>query len=196
MVMTSTSRMIKLFTLILMFISMVGCASVKMSPPSASADTLHKLRAANLASSSVGEFGLAPGLKPGLDKSLGGLRGMSLQSANESFSQQLKDTVIVELKAAGLYDEKSELQIEAQLLENQVNAAITTGSAKLAANFTVDKAGKRLFEKSFSVDSQWDSSFIGDIAVPEAINRYSSLYRQLVAKLFDDKDFQITLARE
>lgn len=194
--MISTSLMTKLFTLILMLISMVGCASVKMSPPSASADTLHKLRAANLESSSVGEFGLAPGLKPELDKSLGGLRGMSLRGANDSFSQQLKDTVIVELKAAGLYDEKSELQIEAQLLESQVNAAINKGSAKLAANFTVDKAGKRIFEKSFSVDSQWDSSFIGDIAVPEAINQYSSLYRQLVAKLFDDKDFQIALARE
>lgn len=195
--MTSASlRMIKLSALILMLVSMIGCASVTMPPPSASADTLKKLRAANLASSSVGEFSLAPDLKPELDKSLGGLRGMSLHNAHGSFSQQLRDTVIVELKAAGLYDEKSELQIEAQLLESQVDAAITIGTAKLAANFTVDKGGKRVFEKVLSVESEWDSSFIGDIAVPEAINQYNSLYRQLVAKLFDDKDFQVVLSRD
>jgi hypothetical protein len=39
----------------------------------------------------VGEFRLADGEDPDMDKKLGGLRGSSLTAANGSFSQQLKD---------------------------------------------------------------------------------------------------------
>lgn len=123
------------------------------------------------------------------------MRGSSIRGANGSFSQQLKEVIVAELKASGLYDERSQTQIEAQLADSQVDAAIGTGTARLAANFTVDKAGKRVFEKELSVDSQWDSSYIGAIAIPEAINQYTSLYKALAAKLFDDKDFRAALAR-
>jgi len=43
---------------------------------------------------------------------------------------------------------------------------------------------------------KWDSSVIGDIAVPEAISQYSSLYKILVKKLFNDNDFQAALAQQ
>ena len=80
-------------------------------------------------------------------------------------------------------------------MESQVDAAIGIGTARLAARFTVDRNGKRIFDKVLSVDSRWESSFIGAIALPEAINRYSSLYKELAAKLFEDKDFRTALAR-
>ncbi len=175
--------------------SLVGCASVAMPPPSATPSTLEKLRIANLAPSNVGKFGIAPDRNPEMDSSLGGLRGSSLQGSNGSFSQHLRGVVVAELKAAGLYDESSNILIGAQLTDSQVDAAIGTGTAKLAANFTVDKADKRVFEKTLSVDSRWKSSFVGAIAIPEAINRYSELYRALAAKLFDDEDFREALAR-
>lgn len=187
-------RTIRFFISVLLSASLIGCASVKMPAPTASASTLEKLRTANLAPSAVGRFGLAAGLNPKIDQSVGGLRGSSIHAANGSFAQQLREVVIVELKAAGLYDEKSPIKIEAQLTDSQVDAGIKTGTAKLAANFTVDKAGKRVFEKTLSVGSQWDSSFAGAIAIPEAINQYTSLYKALVSKLFDDKDFRAALA--
>ena len=175
--------------------TLIGCASVTMPPPTASASNVEKLRTANLAPTSVGKFNLAAGVRQDMDNSLGGLRGSSVRAASGSFSQQLKDVIVTELKAAGLYDDKSQIQIGAQLTDSQVDAAIGTGTAKLAANFTVDKAGQRIFEKALSVDSQWDSSFVGAIAIPEAINQYTSLYKALAAKLFDDKDFRAALAR-
>ncbi|MBK8400156.1 MAG: hypothetical protein IPL29_03550 [Propionivibrio sp.] len=76
-----------------------------------------------------------------------------------------------------------------------MDAAIGTGTARLGANFTVDKAGQRLFEKTLSVDSRWDSSFVGAIAIPEAMNQYTALYKELAGKLFDDRDFRSILAR-
>lgn len=175
--------------------TVVGCASVTMPPPSATATTIEALRTASIVPAATGKFGLAAGIDPAVDKSLSGLRGSSLQPASSSFSQQLKEVIIAELKAAGLYDEKSSVQIEGQLMESQVDAAIGIGTARLAARFTVDRSGKRVFDKVLSVNSQWESSFIGAVALPEAINRYSSLYKELAAKLFEDKDFRTALAR-
>ena len=172
-----------------------GCASVTMPPPTASASNVEKLRAANLAPAGLGKFGLAAGVNPEIDQTLGGLRGSSVRAASGSFSQQLKDVILTELNAAGLYDEKSPFQIGAQLTDSQVDAAIGTGTARLGANFTVDKAGQRLFEKTLSVDSRWDSSFVGAIAIPEAMNQYTALYKELAGKLFDDRDFRSILAR-
>lgn len=181
--------------LVLLAASLVGCATVTMPPPTASASTVEQLRAANLAPSTVGNFSLAPGRNPDMDRTLGGLRGSSIQPASGSFSRQLKDVIVAELKAAGLYDEKSQIQIEAQLTDSQVDAAIGTGTALLAAHFTVDRAGKRVFDKEVSVDAKWESSFVGAIALPAAINQYMSLYQALAAKLFADQDFRKALAR-
>lgn len=186
-------RVIQYSILVLLGAGLIGCASVTMPPPAASASTVEAVRTANLAPSAVGTFSLAAGLSPGMDKYVG-LRGSTLSGTNGSFSQQLKETLIAELKGAGLYDEKSQIMIEGQLKDSQLDAAIGTGTAKLAANFTVDKVGKRVFEKTLTVDSQWDSSFVGAIALPEAINQYTSLYKALVAKLFNDKDFRTALA--
>lgn len=187
-------RRIQYSTLFFLSASLIGCASVTMPPPTANASTVEKLRTANLAPSTVGRFSLAPGVNPEMDKSVGGLRGSSIHGANGSFSQQLKEVIIAELMAAGLYDEKSQTQIEAQLMDSQVDAAIGTGTARLAANFIVVKADKHVFEKALSVDTQWKSSFLGGIAIPEAINQYTALYKALAAKLFDDKDFRDTIA--
>lgn len=181
--------------LALMSAGLIGCASVTMPPPTATASTVEKLRAARLAPATTDRFGLAAGVSPEMDHSLSGLRGSSIQGANGSFSQQLKEVIITELKAAGLYDEKSDIQIGGELTDSQVDAAIGTGTARLAARFTVDRAGKRVFDKPLAVDASWESSFVGAIAIPEAMNQYSALYKLLAAKLFEDADFRAALAR-
>lgn len=186
-------NMFKFATIAVLAANLIGCASVTMPPPTATASTVEKLRTANLAPVSAGKFSLATGMDPNLDKTLGGLRGSSVTAASGSFSQQLKDVIIVELKAAGLYDDKSPNQIEAQLTDSFVDAAIGTGTARLAAHFTLTRNGKRVFDKAMSVNSQWESSFVGAVALPAAINNYTALYKDLAAKLFDDSDFRAAL---
>ena len=76
-----------------------------MPPPTATASG-GKLRAVKIgACHHRDRFGLAARVSPEMDHSLSGLRGSSIQGANGSFSQQLKEVIITELKAAGLYDE-------------------------------------------------------------------------------------------
>lgn len=188
-------RTIRFATMIFLAAALAGCVSVKLPPPVASAETLEKLRGANIAPAKTGTFKLAEGKNPGMDKSLSGLRGSSLEPDSGSFSQHLKDVIIAELKAAALYDENSPIQIDAELTDSMVDAAIGTGRSRLSAHFVVIRAGKRVFDKELVVASEWESSFVGAIALPAAINQYSSLYKSLAAKLFDDPDFRTALAR-
>ena len=180
---------------VLVAIVFAGCSATKLPAPTASGDVVEKLRAAQLAPSMVGTFALAPGKNPDMDRTLGGLRAASLVSASGSFSQQLKEELLVELKAAGLYDEKAPIVIEGQLTDSKVDAAISTGTGRLAARFTVTRSGQKVFDKELAVEASWESSFVGAIAIPAAINQYGALYRALVVKLIDDPDFRKALAR-
>jgi hypothetical protein len=172
-----------------------GCANVKLDATGATPATVDKLRAASLAPAQVGSFRLAAGKDPSMDTTLPGLRGNSLAPAKGSFAQLLKDTLIAELSAAGLYDAASPRVIEGQLTDSMVDAAIGTGKGRLAARFTVRNGAAQVFDKEVAVQSSWESSFIGGVAVPEAMNQYGALYKALVAKLVDDPDFRKALAR-
>jgi hypothetical protein len=174
---------------------LVGCASVKLPAPTATADTVQKLRTANLQPAKPGTFALAPGKNPDMDRSQGGLRGSSVAAESGSFAQYLKDVIAVELKAAGLYDEAAKTMIDAQLLDSQLDAAIGTGTGRLAARFTVTRDGKTLYDKQLSVDGKWESSFVGAVALPAAINEYGQFYKRLAAKLFEDAEFRAALAK-
>jgi hypothetical protein len=192
---TSMIRAVRATVLTLAVSVLLGCVSVQMPPPSGSAETAEKLRAANLAPAKTGTFAVAPGKDPAMDRDLGGLRGSSVTPHGGSFSQTLKEQVTADLKAAGLYDPNSLVSIEAQLVDSKVDAAIGTGTARLAARFTVTSAGKRRYDKELAVDANWESSFIGAVAIPAAINQYTALYKALTAKLFDDPDFRAALRR-
>jgi hypothetical protein len=76
------------------------------------------------------------------------------------------------------------------LQESQVDPAISEGSAKLAARFVVMRAGSAVYDKELTVSSKWESSFLGAVAIPAAINEYTALYRKLVGVLLDDPTFQ------
>lgn len=176
-------------------LSITACTSV-MPPPIASAATVQSLRSAQLAPSAVGTFRLAPGRPREMDVELsGGLRGGNIEAPNGSYSRHIKEILMAELQSAGLLDLKSTTVIEGQLMESKVDAAIGTGTALLAARFQVLREGRTVFDKELAVNDSWDSSFIGAVAIPRAIERYSALYRALVNKLVDDADFKRALAR-
>lgn len=173
---------------------LTGCASVKMPAPTPSAANAEKLRAAKLVPSQVGSFKLAAGKPAAMDTSLSGLRGSSLSPTNGSFAGQLRDEIAAELGAAGLLDGKSRFVIEGQLTDSMVDAAMSTGKGRLAARIQVKRDGQTVFDKEIVAEATWESSFVGAIALPAAINQYTALYKTLAGKLFDDADFRRALA--
>lgn len=175
-------------------ITLTGCASVTMPPAAPSAANAEKLRAVKLVPAQLGSFKLAAGKPAAMDTTLGGLRGSSLNPANGSFARQLRDEIAAELNAAGLLDPNSGIVIEGQLTDSMVDAAIGTGKGRLAARIQVKRDSKISFDKEIVAEASWESSFVGAIALPAAINQYGALYKTLVGKLFDDVDFKAALA--
>jgi hypothetical protein len=176
-------------------LALTGCANVKLDASSATPATVEKLRLANLTPVQVGMFKLAPGKDPAMDTGLGGLRGNTLLPAKGSWSQLLKETLVTELTASGLLDPASRSVIEGLLTDSTVDAAIGTGTGRLAARFTVTRGGRVMYDKEVSAEASWESSFMGAVAVPTAMNQYSALYKTLIAKLVDDPDFRRALAK-
>lgn len=180
--------------LVTVLAALTGCASVKMPAPAPSAANAEKLRATKLAPAQVGTFKLAAGKPADMDTTLGGLRGSSLSPASGSFATQLRDEIAAELTAAGLLDPKSKIVIEGQLTDSMVDAGMSTGKGRLAAKIQVRRDGRTLFDKEVVAEASWESSFVGAIALPAAINQYGALYKTLVGKLFDDTEFKRALA--
>jgi hypothetical protein len=193
---STISTTVRLGAAAVVSLALFGCATVKMPvPATASADNLSTLRGANLVPAKTGAFVLAAGKPAAMDTTLDGLRGSSVEPANGSFARTLREELVVDLKAAGLYDEASNTVITGQLTDSQVDAAIGTGTGRLGAHFTVTRDGKSVYDKTVVVDAKWDSSFIGAVALPAAINQYTALYKTLAGKLFADPDFQKALAK-
>lgn len=179
----------------ILLIFLVGCSTV-LPPPMTSGENSQALRAANLAPTNVGMFKLATGRPPLMDTELsGGLRGGNITAPSGSYSQHLKDALKAELQSAGLLDLQSRYVIEGQLIDSKVDAAIGTGTARLAARFQVKREEQLLFDKELVVEDSWDSSFMGAVAIPRAIERYGASYKSLVGKLLNDSDFRRALMR-
>lgn len=107
-----------------------------------------------------------------------------------SFSQYLRETLIVELKSAGLLNPASPAVITGFLTESEVDSGMSEGSGKVSARFVVTRSGSAVYDRELSVSSKWPSSFVGAVAIPAAINEYTALYRKLVGALLDDQKFQ------
>lgn len=172
-----------------------GCASVKMGEPTASVTNVESLRSAGLAPARVGTFALAPGKPADLDRKLGGLRGSSLTAHSGSFAQQLGGQIAADLEAAGLRNDTADAVIDGTLTDSFVDAAASRGKGRLAARFRVTRDSRVVLDKELAVDASWESSFVGAIALPAAINEYGAMYRTLAGKLFTDAEFRSAMAR-
>lgn len=177
-------------------LELTGCASIKMSPPKATLATTAALRSAALAPATVGAFKLDPSRSASEDQSIS-LRGANNVSSpiDGSFAQYLRESVRVELEAAGLYDAASQNVITGTLTQTEADAAIGTGKARLGARFVVTRGGQVRYDDQLTVEDSWESSFMGATAIPMAAAHYEGLYRQLAAKLLNDPKFRSALAK-
>jgi hypothetical protein len=190
----SPLRLLALFTAALIAVQLTGCAT-PMGAPQASIDNTTKLRGAGLAPASLGSFTLAPGQSASVDQGVG-LRGSQVHSPyNGSFAQYLKETLRVELDAAGLLNATSPTVISATLTESDADAAIGTGTAKLGARFVVTRGQTVAYDRTLRADASWESSFVGAVAIPLAAGQYQGLYRKLAGQLFEDPEFRKALVQ-
>lgn len=121
-----------------------------------------------------------------------GLRGNSMSGGGEdgTYTSYLQQALEAELRNAGRFDPASEIRVSGVLLANELDASgARTGKASIRARFVVTRDGVVVFDKPLQADHEWESSFMGMIAVPAAMENYVATLQKLIGALVADPAF-------
>jgi hypothetical protein len=186
--MKNIARLARCLSLCLVALTAAGCSQT-MGPSTPSTATVLALRSADFPAMRVGSFAPAPGMSPRMDKAVTS-RSVTLGSPTGSLSGYLGSVVEADLRAAGKLDPQSPLVLSGLLTESDLDTGMGTGDGTLGAKFTLTKSGTTVYEKTLQAKAEWESSFIGAVAIPAAINGYTALYGKLVDQLVADPDLK------
>ena len=168
---------------------LAGCA-MNISAPQASLSGIEAVRSADLPPLAVGNFVPGGEVSPSDDRSTTVRAINTIDAPGGSFAGLLKQTLETDLKGAGRLDSNAPMVLSGVLTRRTVDSTVGTGTASLAADFTLTRDGKTVFDKTLRVDDSWDSSFLGAVAIPDAINHFTGLFEKLSLTLLADPDFK------
>lgn len=119
------------------------------------------------------------------------LRGSSLKSPYEKdMVHYLQAALQSEFEKAGLLSQASTKSVTAVVTENSIDASgASVGRGKISATFKVLDSERQIYEKAVTVADEWESSFIGAIAIPRAAAAYPALAKELFNTLYSDRQF-------
>jgi hypothetical protein len=175
-----------------LIVTLTGC-STPVTNYQSSVSNLEALKVQTGRALSLGQFKL-DSAKPSLNSVSARTTSLKMPDGN-NYADHLKRGAKIELETAGRFDANSPLKLEGTLLQNDLSAAVGTGTSTLSARFNLSDAGKPVFDKVITQNSQWESSFIGAIAIPAAIREYGANFQKLLNKLFVDEDFRKATAK-
>jgi hypothetical protein len=175
-----------------LMLALAGC-STPVTNYQGSVSNLEALKMQPGRTLSLGQFKLDP-TKSNLNSVSARTTSLKLPSGS-NYADYLKQGAKTELETAGRLDANSPLKLEGILLQNDLSAAIGTGTSTVSARFSISDAGKPVFDKVITQNSQWESSFIGAIAIPAAIREHGAAFQKLLNKLFTNEDFRKITAK-
>lgn len=108
-------------------------------------------------------------------------RGTNMMSSPYiTYQEYLEKALTENLMQAGLYSEKSNIRIKATLLNNELDTGLSTGTAILSANFVILEGDVERLNKTLQVKYEWESHFVGAIAMSRTIDNYVIAMQKLV----------------
>jgi hypothetical protein len=168
-----------------------ACVSVKLPPAQPVIENISALRDAGIEKVSVGNFTLAAGAPQSINKSASARGSPISVEGGGTFTDYLRKTLISDLTAAGKYDASGATSIAGELGENTLHAAgVKRADALLAVRFTVMRDGQKSYDKLLRQAAEWQSSFVGAVAIPDAINHFGEQFRLILLQLYRDQEFQ------
>lgn len=166
---------------------LAACVNTPAPTYQASIANLQTLRAGTTLIG-VDDFSAAAGVN---DRSLN-MRGSSMTGTGQdgAFSTYLQDALVTELRNAGRFDDAAALRLSGTLTVNRLSAeGFSTGNATAGARFVLTRDGRVVYDKVITAQHEWESSFIGAIAIPAAVQGYPATVQKLVSQLFTDPAF-------
>lgn len=164
-----------------------GCSMVapRYSP---SLENVQKLKDANLEPTKVAAFESTPGKAN--PKALT-VRASSMSSPYDgSYANYLTEALKQELSLAGKLAPDAQVEVKGALQKNDISAGgFSTNSGDIEARFVVTRGGTVKYDQVKSVHDEWESSFVGAVAIPRAQQRYPVIVQKLLAALYADPAF-------
>lgn len=117
------------------------------------------------------------------------VRTNPVRSPSGSITGHIQDAITEEFRLAGLLDQQASRRLDVRVTRNDLEAGVSTGKGTLAAQFTLLKDNQVTYDATKQVSSEWNSSFMAVIAVPNAANAYNPLVRNLLKELYSDPLF-------
>jgi hypothetical protein len=172
--------------------ALAGCAT-NAPKYNSDFDNVGKLRSADLAPARIGAITKDEKAKEDVDHVT--LRGGALQSPYGSYTAYLREALQEEFEDARLLDANSQIEVAGVLLKNTVDTGVSTGSAEVSARLNVKRAGTVVYEDTKSAHIEWDSNFVGAIAIPRANENYPKALQKLLGEFYADPKFLAALKK-
>jgi len=177
----------KLSAVLAIAILVSGCATITAPTYTPHYESIDRLKKNNIEKMSLGE--VQP-RDPSASVNKIKLRAAVLVSSNGTFANYLESAIRSDLMEMGLYDPTSTTQVDASLIKNDINiSGFNTGYGEMEVMLRVSKKDGPKFEKVYSVNTQFESSFVGAVAIPKGQNEYPNLVRALLQKVYVDPAF-------
>lgn len=178
----------RFFLPVCLAVVLTGCVTVHATAYQPSIENTQSLARDGSSKMAVDAFTAANGVQ---NNSLS-VRGSQLTGGGSdgTFATYVHDALQAELQTAGRYDPASTLRVSGTLTRNDLNGAnISVGTAQIGARFVVSRQKATVYDKEVVADHHWESSFVGAVAIPAAMQNYTTALQKLMAKLFADPDF-------
>ena len=181
-------RRIALLSLVILFGIITSGCSIVAPQYSASMENVQMLKDAGNVSAKVGKFDSIP--DPANANPIS-LRAPHMNSPYEnSYAAYLAEAIKQELSLAGKLKPDTDIEISGALLKNNINiSSFSIGKGDIQARFIVKKGEAVRYDQIKTIHNEWESSFIGNIAIPRAQQQYPNLVQKLLATLYADHDF-------
>ncbi|HEV2287085.1 MAG TPA: hypothetical protein VGR80_13660 [Steroidobacteraceae bacterium] len=163
-----------------------GC-SLTAPRYTASLDNVQKLKDGGIAPTKVGTFRSDSGKDNPATISI---RGSALASPyNNSYADYLAEALKQELTMAGKLAPDAQIEVTGALQKNDISVPMSTASGDMTARFIVMRGGTVRYDQVKSIHDEWESSFVGAIAIPRAQEQYPIMVQKLLAALYADPAF-------
>lgn len=180
------NRATLLILVLMASMSAVGCSMVAPKY-TASLESVQKIKDSDAGTVNVGSFQSTPAKD---NQESISLRGSSLLSPYGSYASYLAEALRQELSLAGKLAPDAQVQVTGTLQKNDIDIPpVGSGHGDITARFVVARAGVSKYDEVKTAHDEWDSSFVGAVAIPRAQQEYPILVQKLLAVLYADPAF-------